>query len=118
MCLLGPSLAAALLDGLFEHPVHGSSIVQGVRGRRDMGRSDFHLVSLGPLLVPESPATSKKNGLATPSQSDSDEVNVPSFDVRAHEFHSHIVSDIEAARARHHFPFDRRLKEPDPRAPV
>ena len=28
---LGPSLAAALLDGLFEHPVHGSSIVQDVR---------------------------------------------------------------------------------------
>ena len=55
---------------------------------------------------------------ATPSQSDSDEVDVPSFDVRAHEFHSHAVSDVEATLARHHFPFDRRLKEPDPRASV
>ena len=55
---------------------------------------------------------------AIPLRSDSDEVDVPSFDVRAHEFHSHTVSHVEATRARHHFPFDRRLKEPDPRASV
>jgi len=48
-------------------------------------------------------------------RSDSDEVDVPSFDVRADEFHSHAISDVEARRAHHHSAFNRRLKEPDPR---
>jgi hypothetical protein len=58
--------------------------------------------------------TNKKT--RTPSQSDSDEVDVPSFDVRTYKLYSHLVSDVEATLACHHFPFDRRLKEPHPRA--
>ena len=55
---------------------------------------------------------------APPSQSDSDEVDVPSFDVRAHKLYLHPVSNVEATLAHHQSPFDRRLKEPDPRTSV
>src|SRR5262249_11656780 len=57
-------------------------------------------------------------GTATLSQSDSDKVNVPSFDVRADELYSYLVSDVEAALSRHHFPLYRRLKESDPRTSI
>jgi hypothetical protein len=48
------------------------------------------------------------------SRSDSDEVDEPPFNVRAHQLHSHAVSNVETIRACHQFPFDRRLQEPDP----
>ena len=50
----------------------------------------------------------------TLSRFDSGEVDVPPFNVRAHQLHSHAVSDVEAIRACHQFSFDWRLKEPDP----
>jgi hypothetical protein len=58
----------------------------------------------GPRLLP---------GEGFPSQPgllpDSGEVDVSSLDIRAHEFHSHFVSDVKAIRTRDYFPFDRRV---------
>jgi len=55
---------------------------------------------------------------ATLSQPHSDEVDVPSFDIRAYKLYSRLVSDVETTFARHQSPFDRWLKEPDPRTSV
>lgn len=56
------------------------------------------------------------SGHSSFARSGSRKVNIPPFDVRTDECHSHSVSDVEAPLARHQFPFDRRFEEPDPRA--